>query len=176
MQRDPYEALRLRMLRAVRRICPPWLADDADDLVQEAMLRVMQLETRSNGVLRVTNAYINKVAHSALVDEIRRRRRRREVDMGEDEAEVEAADGAAASDSAFQQEIGDALALCLEEQEESRRRALTLYLLGHSVPEAARLLAWGAKRTENLVYRGLAVLRTCLERQGFAIGEDGGGP
>ena len=30
-----------------------------------------------------------------------------------------------------------------------------LYLQGHSVPDTARLLGWAAKRTENLVYRGL---------------------
>jgi RNA polymerase sigma-70 factor (ECF subfamily) len=47
-----------------------------------------------------------------------------------------------------------------------RRRAVMLYLQGHSVPEAARLLGWTAKRTENLVYRGLADLRHCLRAKG----------
>ena len=41
-----------------------------------------------------------------------------------------------------------------------------LHLQGHSVPDAARLLGWPAKRTENLVYRGLADLRRCLIAKG----------
>lgn len=166
---DPYIELRERMLRAVRRICPPWLADDAEDLVQEGMLRVMRLAERGNGELKVTSTYLNKVAHSALVDEIRRRRQRREVAMGEEDGHLEIADGAVPIEPALQQEIGTAIAVCLAEQEESRRRALTLYLLGHSVPEAARLLAWKAKRTENLIYRGLTALRACLTRAGFSF-------
>jgi RNA polymerase sigma-70 factor (ECF subfamily) len=162
------------MVSSVRRICPAWLADDAEDLVQEAMLRIMRLEERDGGELQVTNAYLNKVAHSALVDEIRRRRRRREVAMSAEDGEHEVADGSVPAEPGLQQEIGDAIAACLAEQEESRRRALTLYLLGHSVPEAARLLAWKAKRTENLIYRGLATLRTCLARVGFALTGEGG--
>jgi hypothetical protein len=35
-------------MRAVARVCPHWLADRRDDLVQSALLRVMHiLETRS---------------------------------------------------------------------------------------------------------------------------------
>jgi RNA polymerase sigma-70 factor (ECF subfamily) len=44
---------------------------------------------------------------------------------------------------------------------------VTLYLQGHSVPDAARILDWPAKRTENLVYRGLADLRACLSNKGL---------
>jgi RNA polymerase sigma-70 factor (ECF subfamily) len=35
------------------------------------------------------------------------------------------------------------------------------------VPEASRILDWSAKRTENLVYRGLADLRECLTLKGM---------
>ena len=59
-----------------------------------------------------------------------------------------------------------AVIVSLQELSEDRRRAVTLYLQGHSIPEAARILEWDVKRTENLVYRGLADLRTCLLRKG----------
>ena len=44
---------------------------------------------------------------------------------------------------------------------------MTLHLQGHSVPDAARVLDWPAKRTENLLYRGLANLRECLMNKGM---------
>jgi RNA polymerase sigma-70 factor (ECF subfamily) len=45
---------------------------------------------------------------------------------------------------------------------------VTLHLQGYSVAEAAALLAFGLKQTENLVYRGLADLRRCLAAKGLA--------
>jgi RNA polymerase sigma-70 factor (ECF subfamily) len=63
-------------------------------------------------------------------------------------------------------ELGSAVRDCLTSAKRERRLAVTLYLLGHSVPDAARILGWDAKRTENLVYRGLADLRQCLVGKG----------
>jgi RNA polymerase sigma-70 factor (ECF subfamily) len=48
-----------------------------------------------------------------------------------------------------------------------RRLAVTLYLQGHTVAEAASILEWPFKRTENLIYRGLADLRACLRCKGL---------
>jgi len=59
-----------------------------------------------------------------------------------------------------------AIRACLAAANRDRRLALVLYLQGHSVPEAARILGWDVKRTENLVYRGLADLRQCLLNKG----------
>ena len=64
-------------------------------------------------------------------------------------------------------QIGREIVECLSHLNRERRLAVTLYLQGHSVPEAARGLDWPAKRTENLVYRGLANLRACLLRKGL---------
>lgn len=64
-------------------------------------------------------------------------------------------------------EIGRALLACLDRLVRARRLAVTLYLQGHSVPEAAALLAWTVKRTENLVFRGLADVRRCLTARGM---------
>jgi CHAT domain-containing protein len=56
--------------------------------------------------------------------------------------------------------------LALGNTAEDRRRAVMLYLLGHTVPQAGELLGFGAKKAENLVYRGLADIRSCLEGKG----------
>ena len=48
-----------------------------------------------------------------------------------------------------------------------RRLAVTLHLQGHSVPEVGRLMGWSAKKADNLVYRGRADLRECLELRGI---------
>jgi RNA polymerase sigma-70 factor (ECF subfamily) len=158
--------LREDLVRAVSRACPRWLADRADDLVQNALMRVLDVRARREEEPEFSALYLRKAAYSAVIDEIRRLRRRGEVPLDQDgvvEPSVEAPDPerrAAAS------ELGREIRACLTGLLAARRRAVTLHLLGHPVPEVARLLAIRAKQAENLVYRGLADLRRCLEAKG----------
>ena len=62
--------------------------------------------------------------------------------------------------------IGDAIRDCLLGMVDARRRAVTLHLVGHTVPEIARLLDQRSKQADNLVYRGMADLRRCLSGKG----------
>jgi RNA polymerase sigma-70 factor, ECF subfamily len=164
--------LREKLTRAVRRQCPRWLSDHAEDLVQAAVVKVMAIVGGSEGKRSLSSFYLYRVAHSALVDEIRRRQRRREVTLELDQSEEQQMGDAHArvprdpEQDASLRELGLAVRDCLRAMNRDRRLAVTLYLQGHSVPEAARILGWPGKRTENLVYRGLADLRQCLLAKG----------
>lgn len=160
--------LRAALARAVRRICPRWLAAQADDIVQAALLKVLA----AHDGRAVASAYLWRAAYTATVDEIRRRRRRREVPLEETVPPdaTPAAERRAESDpegAVWAREIGRGLADCLHCLIEGRRLAVVLHLQGHSVPEAARILSWSDKRVENLVYRGLFDLRRCLTTKGL---------
>ena len=165
-----YVVLRRDIARAVTRLCPSWLADRRDDLVQAALLRVMHIvERHSHSGERnpaSSTSYLYKVAYSVLVDELRRMRRRREIDLNEDVVPLlrarENPERAAAA-----RQIGRGIRGCLRMMKEERRLAVTLHLQGHTVREAARILDWALKRTENLVYRGLSDLRECLTAKGM---------
>jgi RNA polymerase sigma-70 factor (ECF subfamily) len=166
---DDIARLRAAMERAVRRVCPRWLADRADDLVQIATLRVLEARGSGEGNARVSAFYLHRVAYTTLVDEIRRRKRRPEAPLPESGEGRPIPAKAPAPDEAYAaRQTGEAIRECLRRLVRDRRLALTLYLEGHTVPEAAALLEWSAKRTENLVYRGLADLRRCLTEKGFA--------
>jgi RNA polymerase sigma-70 factor (ECF subfamily) len=167
-----WTSLASAMARAVRRQCPAWLANHAEDIAQVALAKVIAIERQREGLQPFTSFYLQRVAHSALVDEIRRRRRRPEVSL---DGEIEAGEHAAVIEppaagnpetEAAARELGVAIRDCLSAATRDRRLAVSLYLQGHTVPEAARVLGWTAKRVENLVYRGLAVLRECLLRKG----------
>jgi RNA polymerase sigma-70 factor, ECF subfamily len=171
---DPidFATLRQNLSRAVARLCPRWLQSDRDDLVQAAAMRVMQALERqrfggSEGNAALSSSYVYKAAYSALVDEIRRVRRRSETSLEDSAAELAVANVADPERAAASREIGQGVEDCLTRLVQDRRLAVTLYLQGHSVPEAARVLGWPAKRTENLVYRGLADLRGCLTSKGL---------
>jgi RNA polymerase sigma-70 factor, ECF subfamily len=165
--------LRQRLARVVDRVCPTWLAAQRDDLVQSALIRVMHLLDRraldgaSEGNVPFAASYLHKVAYSALVDEIRRVRRRRETDLDDQAVDAQAVAGPDPERIAASTEIGRGIQACLMQMKHERRLAVTLYLQGHTVVEAARILEWTPKRTENLVYRGLADLRGCLASKGM---------
>jgi RNA polymerase sigma-70 factor, ECF subfamily len=134
-------------------------------------MRVMQVVDQQSaggeGNRPFASSYLYKAAYSALVDEIRRVRRRREEALDDGEVAAAAVTQQDPERLAASREIGRAIQDCLSRMSRERRLAVTLYLQGHSVPEAARVLDWPAKRTENLVYRGLAELRECLTSKGM---------
>ncbi|NVI96955.1 RNA polymerase sigma factor [Myxococcus sp. AM009] len=165
---DELEKLRRDLTHAVSRVCPPRLAERRDDLVQTAMMRVMELQRREPERARLAPAYLYRVAYTALVDELRGVQRRREVSLEEVEALPESPVASGDPErSAGSSQIARAVRDCLKRLAQDRRLAVTLYLQGHTAPEAAELLGWDGKRTENLVYRGLSGLRACLSAKGF---------
>jgi RNA polymerase sigma-70 factor (ECF subfamily) len=168
---DDYAHLRGELVRAVSRICPPWLASRADDLVQVALLRVLEIRRRGEENAHISPSYLRKTAYSALIDEIRRWRRRREVSIETDEGGIDPAAERSSEhpdpeERSAARETGRAIRDCLGVLVRPRRLAVTLHLQGHSVPEVGRLMGWNPKKADNLVYRGLADLRDCLGTKG----------
>lgn len=168
---DDYERLRAELVRAVSRICPPWLAGHADDLVQVALFRVIEIRRKSEANAQISTSYLRKTAYSALIDEIRRCRRRREVALETDGGEIDPAAETGSpqpdpEESSAGREVGRAIRDCLAQIVRPRRLAVALHLQGHSVPEIGKLMSWAPKKADNLVYRGLADLRECLVSKG----------
>jgi RNA polymerase sigma-70 factor (ECF subfamily) len=165
-----FSKLRHDLVKVVARICPSWLAAGREDVVQAALMRVMQIvEKKAGGEENapLASSYLYKVGYSVLVDEIRRVRRRNETVL-DDEPAVPAVQSLSDPERlTASREIGRGILDCLTRLARDRRLAVTMYLQGHTVPDAARVLEWSPKRTENLVYRGLADLRACLESKGM---------
>jgi len=166
-----YDTLRQDVVRAVARLCPGWMSQRRDDLVQIAVMRVMRINEQRSASNEVneplTTSYLYKVAYSVLVDEIRRLRRHPETDLEDDAVAPLAVAKENPERTAASREIGRGIQECLAQMKRERRLAATLHLQGHTVPEAARILDWAVKQTENLVYRGLADLRKCLLAKGI---------
>jgi RNA polymerase sigma-70 factor (ECF subfamily) len=162
------EALRRELVAAVGRACPGWLASRADDLVQTALLRILELKARDGGNVVHHPSYLRKVAYSVVVDEMRRSFHRTET-QEDAERGLDANPGEqptpedALRSGAFYRAVGACLG-CLDLP---RRAAVACHLQGYSVPEAAEFLGWTRKKTEHLVRRGLADLRSCLAGKGI---------
>lgn len=163
------EELRTQLAAAVRRTCPPWLDGQVEDLVHGCVIKIMRILKEKEGDEGLSSSYIWRVAYSAVIDEIRRRRRLKEVPIETDDNVVNLRSASPGPERrAVSRGLAEGIRSCLATLPQARKTAVTLHLLGHSVPEIARLLDWKTKRADNLVYRGIHDLRRCLRSKGVA--------
>jgi RNA polymerase sigma-70 factor (ECF subfamily) len=168
--RDPdYEALRERLESAVARVCPFWLRDQREDLVQTALVRIMEIVKREGGEGSFNATYLWRTAYSVTLDEIRRGRWSREVPLEQEPGERKAPGRRPDPERvAALRQTGDGVRACLRRLLPPRRRAVLLHFLGYPPRDAAVILGKSARQVSNLVYRGLGDLRQCLKRKGLA--------
>lgn len=165
---DEIAELRRLLAAAVARVCPRWLAGHAEDIVQAAVLRLIEIRRRGGGIEEPGPFYLRKVAYNAAVDEMRRHYRRREVAMGTSPVlDLSPAPDPDPEQQARSREIDRGITDCLADLIPPRRLVVTLYLQSYTVPDAARSLGWSTKKAEHLTYRGLEDLRRCLGRKGL---------
>ena len=163
-----FAQIRSKLVISVRRVCPRWLSDRADDIVQDAMIRVMDWQKKNEDPQGPPSSYLWKVAYSATVDEIRRARRRRENPVEMEILEKQGpVDERGPLQAAVSGDLARALNGCLRRLKENRRLIVGFHLLGHTLAESAELSGWDGKKVQNLLYRGLADLRQCLSAKGF---------
>ena len=164
----PFDTKNLQdvLSRAVRSVCPAWLAQRRDDIVQNAIVRIVRRWNETEEPEALGASYLWRVAHSAVMDEIRHRRRH-----PEDTWEVPPESPTAEQDSPERRSAAAGLRRAIQDGlrrlPEDRRRAVALYLLGHSLKESASMLGWTPKRVDNQRYKGLAALRSFLSEQGY---------
>ncbi|HMI59178.1 MAG TPA: sigma-70 family RNA polymerase sigma factor [Gemmatimonadaceae bacterium] len=166
---DDLESLVLRFARFAGRIAHDrgLHQEDLDELLQE--LRVRFWRARKDGLRDLSAGYVRRAAISAALDIIRRRRVDRNVPLDESEigAQPLTARTAGPAELLDQSELAQRVARAVDGLAPPRRAAVRLYLDGYRREEIAELLHWSDARTRNLLYRGLADLRTVLLAQGI---------
>src|SRR5690606_28140379 len=158
--------LRQRIHTMVARTRPRWAEPWEEDIVQLAMIRLARALERRPQETSIPAAYLRRVAYTATLDEVRRltTRSRAAAPLERAESSVDEHDPARTVEA---QQTVHAIRCCLARLIPARREAVLLYLEGNTVNEAAAKLGWSPKRTENLVYRGLADLRRALSSRGI---------
>lgn len=157
------------------RLCPSDLGIQVDDLEQEVRLRVWKALERERDV-RHPASFLYRVAATTTLDAMRRARTRRAKDqqaLAEDGTPEEttaaplAHPGPSPELLARRHEVLAQADEVVRQLPPDRRRAVNLYLRGFSSNDIAELTGWTEPRARNLLYRGLAVLRSELRARGF---------
>jgi len=162
-----FAELRPALARSLDRVCPHWLAHQKEDILQEASVKILEVLRRSEQERELNSFYLKSVAYSAMVD-VLRRRRGHEVAVDDDVLHNLSQSPEAGPERELRgRELGRAIQGCLAALSQPRRLAVALHLYGYGRVESTEILRWPEKRIDNLRYRGLADLRSCLEGKGY---------
>jgi RNA polymerase sigma factor (sigma-70 family) len=142
------------------------MAEQREDLVQSACLRIVKKSTGSKESEPLGSSYLWKVAHSVVMDEIRHRRRRPEAELDSPGIAEPVSPAVAPAENLAASQVRDAINQGVMQLTEARRWAVLLYLYGFTLKESARMLGWNPKRVDNQRYKGLTELRSYLRERG----------
>ncbi len=170
--------LRNRLLQTSRRACPPWLANQAEDITQEVLIKLVN---QSNGdktcLSALPKAFLNRVTHNTAVDQIRKNHRHlvvyraseeKDPQQEEDRIDLLPRPPRTPEEEYLSSELIEQIKTCIENLNQTSRAAVILYLQGYTLQEIGLQKGWSPDQTTNFVYRGLACLRKQLEQKGLA--------
>jgi RNA polymerase sigma factor (sigma-70 family) len=162
----------------VRRVCSSALGISADEVEQDARIRLWHALKRERNITDPAS-YLYRIAATAAVDAMRRVRARREDPLADgSEHEVTSPAEGAASPAAGQRspeelaadrQIAHQISAALAQLPDQRRRAVGLHLRGFNSTEVGGILGWTEPKARNLIYRGLGDLRELLRNQGLEL-------
>lgn len=137
--------------------------DDADEVVQEAFLKVWTMAPRWQSDRDAKfSTWLYRVVLNASLDRLRRARF-----VAEDEAEEQADPAPGGLERAMARQREKLVSAAMAEMPARQRQALSLYYFSDlSAPEAARVLDLSLGAMEALLVRGKRSLRAALARLG----------
>ena len=137
-------------------------ASEAEDVAQEALLRLWQYADRWQPGGPGVAAWLTRVATNACLDRLRRRRFVSDENLPERRDQSPLADDVIEAD-----QLRAAVAACIEALPDRQRAAVVLtYYEEQQNRVAAGILAMQLKAFESLLFRARASLRNCIEGKG----------
>lgn len=134
---------------------------ERDELLQDVRIRLWRALSTPDRILAIPPTYVYQTAVSAALDLIRRRGMREMSPMAIVN-ETLASRSAGPDDRLAASELVEQLTVAVAFLVKSRRQVVKLHLQGYHRREIADLLGWSQDKTRNLLYRGLADLRSRL--------------
>lgn len=165
------EAVIARFRTMVRSVGARHRLSDADleEVVQDVRIRLWKTFPSSEQIRGLGASYVYRTAMSAAVD-LLRRRHAHGADRGEpvdSMAEYLPDPGMNAASTLEAEELQHRVLAAIETLPDSRRPVVRMHLAGYDREEIAALMGWSEAKTRNLLYRGLADLRSRLTDAGI---------
>lgn len=143
---------------------------DAEDLTQEIRIKIWKV-LQDEREIQCLASYIKKIIDSTVIDQIRKIKREEHVYNYELERKTSELKTVYANRSAAGGDFRDLVWRAADSLIDSRKRVVKLFLLNMTIEEIADYFQWSRDKTRNLLYRGLANLRTTIKAWTNADGD-----
>ncbi len=160
------------LYRFVRRLLGRSLAAQADEVFQDAWLKVVQARERFDPSASAFRTWLFSLAHHRAIDVLRRSGREVSAPDNEESAYAPsdtpwlawpAAPSRSAGDQLFWRHAGERLLLCLDELPPAQRAVFLLHHDDeHSLDEIARALELGFETAKSRLRYAMSKLRLCM--------------
>ncbi|MEM7049735.1 MAG: RNA polymerase sigma factor [Acidobacteriota bacterium] len=157
------ERLRKNLLQTVHRLLGSRHRQMAEDIVQEALTRVLE-KLGPDGLVEASPGLLYKTAYHVFIDD--RRRSGRVQFHGLDMIAAPPLQSPGQERRLSDQRFSGMVVSCLKLLASARRQAVFLKVLGFSAKDSARILGRTARQIRNHIFRGITNLRSCLDEKG----------
>lgn len=140
---------------------------DKEDLMQEIRIRIWKAYKNYQGDIQYLNAYTKKIVYSVFINEVNRlKKEARILESGRSNYLSNEYKDSRSDQSAevFKECLANAMAKLRTEYQEVVR----LRLEGFSIGEIASMKSWSYRKTCNLLYRGMKILKQLLREEGYS--------
>lgn len=135
---------------------------DPEDILQDVKIRIWKL-IRDEKTISNYASYIKKIVNSSVIDQLRKCRREEWLFKNDSRMRITDMEMEYNKEAIRNINLEEIVGRAVEMLIDSRRQVIKLYLLNLSIQEIASYLNWSQDKTRNLLYRGLADLKSHLK-------------
>jgi len=154
----------------VRKKVPAYLRESTDDIIQDAMIKLINADKKSDQMI-VNYGYLKQTVMSVMIDHIRKHRNQQKLAEGvQSESEATSDDMQRPTNPAellHHHSILDVIYQHISTFSEERQTALMLDFRGMKIKEIVQLTGFNVSKVRNEIYRGKKDLIFHLNHLGY---------
>lgn len=137
---------------------------DPDDISQEIRIKIWRL-LRNEKNIKNRASYIKKIVNSSVIDLLRKWKRDQGIMFVEKQKKVSETKKGYPAVISLEENLSSTVAEAVDSLIESRRKVVRLHLMDMTIEEISLYFNWSMDKTRNLLYRGLADLKSFLKNK-----------
>lgn len=137
---------------------------ERDDLLQDIYIKIWRYYERNDYDISISRSYIDTIINSVLLNSIKKSKNEMKA---LNRLKLDIQEGAVQENTSQLDILKEVLVDALNKIKAPSKKVISLYLVGFTLAEIAKLMSWGQSKTNNLYYRGIDELKKKLREEGI---------
>ena len=137
---------------------------ERDDLLQDIYIKIWKYYKKNDKDIPFSRPYIDTIINSVLINSMKKSKN--EI-MALNRLRFDIQESLVSDNTSQLAMLNELILKSLNEIKADSKIVISLYLMGLTLAEIAKLQGWGQSKTNNLYYRGIAELKKKLKAKGI---------